>query len=127
MVLVENFMVASYEGSVLADETQAEHQRKELSAAHALAESTGWRRCQDRRVSEPPDLSSSTVVKGAAGFCVALDDGRLPLAGDHPLGLYRDDCRHLRGYELRIAGEQPRLLGTDVVGSMVVYELANPA
>jgi glycogen debranching enzyme len=78
-------------------------------------------------VSELLNLSSSTVVKGAAGFCVALDDGRLPLDGDHPLGLYREDCRHLRGYELRLAGVRPRLLVAFAVGSTAVYELTNPA
>ena len=73
------------------------------------------------------NLARTTVVKHRTAFCVAMEDGRMPLTGDHPLGLYRQDCRHLRGYELRVAGEELRLLSCDVVGSMAVYELTNPS
>ena len=34
---------------------------------------------------------------------------------EHPLGLYRDDCRFLSGHELRIAGVSPRLLVTSAI------------
>jgi glycogen debranching enzyme len=77
-------------------------------------------------VSELVNLSETTVVKAGNAFCVAMRDGRLPLADDHPLGLYVADCRHLRGYELWIAGRQPRLLiSNDSAGGAAVFELTN--
>jgi glycogen debranching enzyme len=77
-------------------------------------------------VTELVNLSATTVVKSGNGFCIALDDGRLPLESDHPLGLYLDDCRHLRGYELRLGGQAPRLLiDSDAPGTGAVYELTN--
>jgi glycogen debranching enzyme len=77
-------------------------------------------------VTELVNLSETTVVKAANAFCVALRDGRLPLAADHPLGLYLDDCRHLRGYELRLGGQPPRLLvSSDAAGTGAAYELTN--
>jgi glycogen debranching enzyme len=78
-------------------------------------------------MSELVNLAETTVVKAANAFCVALRDGRLPLEGDHPLGLYEDDCRHLRGYELRLGGAEPRLLiGSDEPGTAAIFELTNP-
>jgi glycogen debranching enzyme len=72
-------------------------------------------------------LQDTTIIKAGNAFCLALRDGRLPLADDHPLGLYLADSRHLRGYELSIAGRQPRLLiGTDTAGTAAVFELTNP-
>jgi glycogen debranching enzyme len=73
------------------------------------------------------NLSETTVIKAGNAFCVALRDGRLQLDDDHPLGVYLNDCRHLRGYELWIGGHQPRLLiSTDAAGSAAVFELTNP-
>src|SRR3954454_1302949 len=73
---------------------------------------------------EPLNLAQTKVMKAANAFCVALPDGRLPLTGDHPIGLYVDDSRFLRGYELRIQGWTPRLLiSSDDPGSAAVFEL----
>jgi glycogen debranching enzyme len=73
------------------------------------------------------NLADTTVVKADSMFCVALRDGRLPVEEDHPLGLYIDDCRHLRGHELRLGGELLRLLvASDASGSGAVFELTNP-
>jgi glycogen debranching enzyme len=72
------------------------------------------------------NLAEATVVKGRNAFCLALRDGSLPLDGDHPLGLYREDCRHLCGHELRLAGEPLRLLvADDVAATVAVCELTN--
>jgi glycogen debranching enzyme len=72
------------------------------------------------------NLSDSTVVKSGNAFCVALRDGALPIDRDHPLGIYLDDCRHLRGYELRIGGRPPRLLvASDAAGAGAVFEFTN--
>ena len=78
-------------------------------------------------MTELVDLSHSTVVKAGNGFCVALRDGSLPAASDHPLGLYLDDCRHLRGLELLLGGRTLRLLvASDAAGTGGVFELTNP-
>jgi glycogen debranching enzyme len=73
------------------------------------------------------NLADTTVVKADSTFCVALRDGRLPLDEDHPLGLYMDDCRHLRGHELRLGGQLLRLLvASDGPGTGAVFEFTNP-
>jgi glycogen debranching enzyme len=78
-------------------------------------------------VTELVNLSETAVVKAANAFCVTLRDGRLPVVGEHPLGLYLDDCRYLRAYELRLAGRPPRLLvSSDAAGTGAVFELTNP-
>jgi glycogen debranching enzyme len=78
-------------------------------------------------MTELVNLSKTTVIKSGNGFCVALDDGRLPLAEDHPLGVYFGDCRHLRGHELWVGGQRPRLLiASDAAGDAAVFELTNP-
>ncbi|HTE63081.1 MAG TPA: glycogen debranching N-terminal domain-containing protein [Solirubrobacteraceae bacterium] len=78
-------------------------------------------------MAELVNLAETTVVKAGNAFCVALRDGRLPLATGHPLGAYLDDCRHLSGYELRLGGQAPRLLtASDAAGTAAVFELTNP-
>jgi glycogen debranching enzyme len=73
---------------------------------------------------QPINLAETTVIKAANAFCMSLPDGRLPLTGDHPIGLYADDTRYLRGYELRLQGWSPRLLiSSDDAGSAAVFEL----
>lgn len=78
-------------------------------------------------MTELVNLSDTTVIKAGNAFCIALRDGRLPLVADHPLGVYLSDCRHLRGYELRVGGSQPRLLiSSDAPGTAAVFEFTNP-
>jgi glycogen debranching enzyme len=78
-------------------------------------------------VAELVNLAETTVVKSGNAFCVAFRDGGLPLAEDHPLGVYLDDCRHLRGRVLRVGGQPPRLLiSSDAAGTAAAFELTNP-
>jgi len=72
-------------------------------------------------------LTDAIVLKEANAFLVSLRDGTVPLRGEHPLGLYLDDCRHLSGHELRVGGSAPRLLVASAPGgSEGVHELTNP-
>jgi glycogen debranching enzyme len=73
------------------------------------------------------DLTGAFVLKEGAAFLVSLQDGTVPVGGTHPLGLYLDDCRHLSGHELRIAGAEPRLLvASAATGAESAHELTNP-
>jgi glycogen debranching enzyme len=73
------------------------------------------------------NLADTIVLKAGNAFCVTLPDSDLPLDGEHPLGLYRDDCRFLSAHELRIAGVAPRLLvSSAITGADAVHELTNP-
>jgi glycogen debranching enzyme len=72
-------------------------------------------------------LTDAIVLKEGGAFLVSLRDGTVPLRGEHPLGLYLDDCRYLSGHELRVAGVAPRLLiASAASGSAGVHELTNP-
>ena len=71
------------------------------------------------------DVSATTVIKAGNAFCVAGRDGELP-DGDHALGVFVDDCRHLSAHVLRLGGEAPRLLvASDAAGTGATYELTN--
>ena len=73
-------------------------------------------------MTELVNLADTSVIKAGNAFCVALRDGRLPLGVDHPLGVYLDDCRHLRGYEILVGGRSPRLLiASDAAGTAAVF------
>ncbi|MGZ6300093.1 MAG: glycogen debranching N-terminal domain-containing protein, partial [Candidatus Limnocylindria bacterium] len=45
-------------------------------------------------------LAESIVLKEGDVYLVSARDGSVPLRGEHPLGLYREDCRYLSGHEL---------------------------
>jgi glycogen debranching enzyme len=71
-------------------------------------------------VSSRLNLADTTVLKSGNTFCVSLPGGRVPLEGDHPLGLYLDDCRYLSGHELRVdPAIDPQIERTVSEGGMV--------
>jgi glycogen debranching enzyme len=73
------------------------------------------------------NLSDAIVLKAGNVFAVTERDGSVPLSGDHPLGIYRDDCRFLSGHRWTIAGEHPQLLVASAWrGSAAVHEMTNP-
>lgn len=73
------------------------------------------------------DLTHTVVLKEGNAFMVSTPEGSVPLDGEHPLGLYRDDCRFLSAHELRVGGVHPRLLVTSTIGGAeAVHELTNP-
>ncbi|MDX6728731.1 MAG: hypothetical protein QOK49_3536 [Baekduia sp.] len=72
-------------------------------------------------------LTDAIVLKEEDVFLMSLRDGTIPMGGVHPLGVYLDDCRHLSGHELRVAGVAPRLLVASApTGAEAIYELTNP-
>src|SRR3954468_2804587 len=72
------------------------------------------------------DLTDSVVLKAGNAFLVTTPAGELPLEGFHAFGLYRDDCRFLRGHELRLGGTRPQLLlAAAASGTEEVHELTN--
>ena len=78
-------------------------------------------------MSRSGDLVDTVVLKHGNVFLVTTPEGEVPLAGEHPLGLYLDDCRFLSGHEVRIAGHAPRLLVASAhSGDEAVHELTNP-
>jgi glycogen debranching enzyme len=73
------------------------------------------------------NLTDAIVLKEGGLFVISLRDAGIPLGGEHPLGVYLDDCRHLSAHELRVGGVLPRLLVASApTGAEGVHELTNP-
>jgi glycogen debranching enzyme len=97
--------------------------------AHATAAGAGHPPAEPE---SPPgalvNLAETIVTKEENAFAVARRDGSFPVGQQHPLGLYRDDCRFVCGHELCVNGVRPRLLVASAApGSESVHELTNPA
>jgi glycogen debranching enzyme len=97
--------------------------------AHATAAGAGHPPAEQ---AEPPpgslvNLAETIVIKEENVFVVSRRDGSLPVDGQHPLGVYSEDCRFLSGHELHVNGVRPRLLvASAAAGSDSVHELTNP-
>lgn len=73
------------------------------------------------------NIADAVTVKNLNLFYVIAPDGQLPVKGDHGFGLYLNDCRFLRGYEIRIADAAPLPLATSAEqGYRALFELTNP-
>jgi glycogen debranching enzyme len=100
-------------------------------AREAYATAAGAGHAQDGAepaAGAPVDLAETVVVKAENVFAVTRRDGSIPVGEPHPLGVYRDDCRHLSAHSLRLGGARPRLLVASAAsGSEAVHELTNPA
>jgi glycogen debranching enzyme len=73
------------------------------------------------------NLEDTVVIKNGNLFAITMRDGRIPVRGVHPLGLYYRDCRFLAAHELSIAGHLPLLLvASDALGTEAVHEMTNP-
>jgi glycogen debranching enzyme len=72
-------------------------------------------------------IADALVIKDQNLFFLSDPHGRVPLQDGHGLGLYLNDCRFLRGYELTIAGSQPSALAaTAGRGFMAIVQLNGP-
>ncbi|MGH7919360.1 MAG: glycogen debranching N-terminal domain-containing protein, partial [Candidatus Dormibacteraceae bacterium] len=72
-------------------------------------------------------LANRVVLKQNDTFCVSDDSGDFPDQDDHGFGLYRQDCRFLSTYELRVNGEVPILLSHSVDRAYVAtFQMVNP-
>jgi glycogen debranching enzyme len=73
------------------------------------------------------NLEETVVIKDRNLFAISLRDGRIPVHGAHPLGLYYRDCRFLSAHELWIGGALPLpLVASDALGTEVIHEMTNP-
>jgi glycogen debranching enzyme len=72
-------------------------------------------------------IADALVIKDQNLFFLTDPDGRVPLRDGHGLGLYLNDFRFLRGYELTVAGRRPSTLAaTAGRGFMAVIQLSTP-
>ena len=72
-------------------------------------------------------LANRVLLKQNDTFVVADDRGDFPAGDDQGFGLYRQDCRFLSTYELRVNGQQPILLSHSVDRAYVAtFQLVNP-
>jgi glycogen debranching enzyme len=72
-------------------------------------------------------ISDALVIKDRDLFFLCKPDGEVPIDSHHGLGLYLNDCRFLRGYELLLAGDvADRLASTAAAGNVMSIELTNP-
>ncbi len=58
-------------------------------------------------------ISSAVVIKDEDLFFLCDREGRVPVQPGSGLGLYFHDCRFLNGYEMRLGGDRPTVLGAD--------------
>jgi glycogen debranching enzyme len=73
------------------------------------------------------NLSETAVLKAGNVYSVTERDGSLALDEDHPLGVYRDDCRFVCGHQWTVNGKKPlQLVASTARGSEAVHELTNP-
>jgi glycogen debranching enzyme len=71
-------------------------------------------------------ISDALVIKDRDLFFLCRPDGDVPVEQDHGFGLYYNDCRFLRGYELRLAGDiADRLASSAAEGDEMSVELTN--
>src|ERR1043165_7714849 len=81
----------------------------------------------DGRSSTTRSIAKAVVIKDGEVFFLSEPDGRVPLGGEHGLGLYYHDCRYLNGYDVKLGNTNPEvLIATAARGFMAVLELTNP-
>ncbi len=72
-------------------------------------------------------IADALVIKDRDLFFLCKPDGDTPIDGDHGFGLYYDDCRFLRGYEMRLASDlADRLASSAGAGNAMDIALTNP-
>lgn len=77
-------------------------------------------------------IANAVVVKNLGVSLLTDPEGNIPLKNGHGLGLYFDDCRYLKGYELKLgassdAGVRPIVLASIATeGHKATFQLTNP-
>jgi glycogen debranching enzyme len=72
-------------------------------------------------------LENRVVLKENDTFCASDDRGDFPEDDERGFGLYRQDCRFLSTYELRVNGETPILLSHSIDRAYVAtFQMVNP-
>lgn len=116
--LVPFFTLASQTPSVLASpatQTQSASTPREVL------------RLQEMEPIRARTFGNAIILKDGNLFLITDDDGTVPLEDEHGFGLYYQDCRVLNGYEIRLAGRLPLVLGSSAPsGLMVKFQFTNP-
>lgn len=72
-------------------------------------------------------IAEAVVLKEGNLFFLSEPSGSIPCKDGHGFGLYYHDCRYLNGYELRVAGVVPGILGAATTqGFKAMLKLSNP-
>ncbi|HJT19157.1 MAG TPA: glycogen debranching N-terminal domain-containing protein [Nitrospira sp.] len=72
-------------------------------------------------------FGNAVVLKDGNLFLITDDDGTVPFEDEHGFGLYYQDCRLLNGYEMRLSGRPPLVLGSSApTGVMAKFQFTNP-
>jgi glycogen debranching enzyme len=72
-------------------------------------------------------FDNAIVLKDGNLFLITDADGTVPFEDEHDFGLYYQDCRVLNGYEMRLSGRPPLVLGSSApTGLMVKLQFTNP-
>src|SRR5919109_4982778 len=71
-------------------------------------------------------IAEAVVVKDGDLFLLVEPDGRIPRSAEHGMGLYFEDCRFLRTFEITLSDTSPVALGsTSAPGNRAAFELTN--
>lgn len=72
-------------------------------------------------------IAEAVVVKDGDLFLLVEPDGRIAPTAEHGMGLYFEDCRFLRTFEITLNDTRPVALGsTSAPGNRAAFELTNP-
>src|SRR5262249_46384030 len=72
-------------------------------------------------------FDDAIVLKDGNFFLITDDDGTVPFENEHDFCLYYQDCRVLNGYELRLSGRPPLVLGSSApTGLVAKFQFTNP-
>jgi glycogen debranching enzyme len=72
-------------------------------------------------------FDDAIVLKDGNLLFITDADGMVPIKDEHDFGLYYQDCRVLNGYEMRLSGRPPLVLGSSApTGLMAKLQFTNP-
>ena len=105
---------------------------KSSSASHGQPPSNETsqevRRLQGMEPVRALTFDDAIVLKDGNLLFITDADGMVPIKDEHDFGLYYQDCRILNGYEMRLSGRPPLVLGSSApTGLMAKLQFTNPS